>query len=145
MDPKFGLTSPILNALFYLPPGLGYLVGSLFGGRLANYTVKKYIKIRGRRVPEDRLRSTLIPIGMVYPACMHIYGWSVEKEKGGIAVPVIFMLSVKLHKPVYSQLQILTVWIRCLNWEVMVLEAATSLVTLQQPSHLRHASEALTI
>ena len=91
MDPRFDLTSPILSALFYLPPGLGYLVGSLFGGRLADYTVKKYIKIKGRRVPEDRLRTILIPIGIVYPACMIIYGWSVEKEKGGIAVPVIFM------------------------------------------------------
>ena len=91
MDPRFDLTSPILSALFYLPPGLGYLVGSLFGGRWADYTVKKYIKIKGRRVPEDRLRTILIPIGVVYPACMIIYGWSVEKEKGGIAVPVIFM------------------------------------------------------
>ncbi|CUM51416.1 uncharacterized protein AC631_04226 [Debaryomyces fabryi] len=91
VDPRFNLTSPILSALFYLPPGIGYLVGSLFGGKWADYTVKKYIKIRGRRVPEDRLRTILIPIGIVYPACMLIYGWSIEKEKGGIAVPVIFM------------------------------------------------------
>lgn len=91
VDPRFNLTSPILSALFYLPPGLGYLVGSLFGGKWADYTVKKYIKIKGKRVPEDRLRTVLIPIGIVYPACMLIYGWSVEKEKGGIPVPVIFM------------------------------------------------------
>lgn len=40
---------------------------------------------------EDRLRSTLPFIGIVIPGCMLVYGWSVEKEVGGIALPVIVM------------------------------------------------------
>jgi len=43
------------------------------------------------RVPEDRLRSCLTAMGVVIPACMLIYGWSIEKEVGGIALPVIVM------------------------------------------------------
>ena len=30
-------------------------------------------------------------MGLVIPGCMLIYGWSVEKEFGGIALPVICM------------------------------------------------------
>jgi MFS family permease len=90
MDPRFNLTEPIYSGLFYLPSGLGYIFGSFFGGRWADYYVKKYIKIRGRRVPEDRVRAALIPL-MIYPICMLIYGWSVDKKVGGMAVPIIFM------------------------------------------------------
>ncbi|KAK6462642.1 A Q resistance [Scheffersomyces coipomensis] len=91
VDPRFGLTKPIFSGLFYLAPGLGYLLGSFFGGRWADYVVRQYIKKRGRRVPEDRLRQTLIPLGIIYPTSILIYGWSIEKEKGGMAVPIIFM------------------------------------------------------
>lgn len=91
MDPRFNLTKPVYSGLFYLAPGLGYLVGSLFGGKWADYVVRKYQKKRGRRVPEDRLRQTYIPLGFIYPVSILIYGWSVEKEKGGMAVPIIFM------------------------------------------------------
>ncbi|KAK6454670.1 A Q resistance [Scheffersomyces xylosifermentans] len=91
VNPRFNLTRPLYSGLFYLAPGLGYLVGTFFGGRWADHVVKKYIKKRGRRVPEDRLRTILIPIGFVYPVSILIYGWSIEKEKGGMAVPIIFM------------------------------------------------------
>lgn len=91
LNPRFELTSPLQSGLFYLAPGAGYLVGTLVGGRWADRTVKKYIKIRGERVSEDRLRSCLPFIGIVIPACMLIYGWSVEKRVGGIALPVIMM------------------------------------------------------
>ena len=91
VDPRFNLTSPIFGALFYLPPGLGYFFGSLFGGRFADVVVKYFKKKKGRRIPEDRIYATLVPLGLVYPACMIIYGWSLEKEKGGMAVPIIFM------------------------------------------------------
>jgi len=91
VDPRFNLTEPIYSGLFYLPSGVGYVLGSFFGGRWADYFVKRYIKIRGRRVPEDRIRAVLIPLGIVYPICMLIYGWSIDKEVGGMAVPIIFM------------------------------------------------------
>lgn len=91
VDPRFNLTTPIYSALFYLPPGFGYLVGSLFGGRWADYVVKKNIKNKGRRIPEDRIKATLIPLGIVYPVTILIYGWSLETKKGGMALPIIVM------------------------------------------------------
>ena len=33
----------------------------------------------------------IIPLGIVYPVSILIYGWSIEKAKGGMAVPIIFM------------------------------------------------------
>ncbi|KAH6692271.1 major facilitator superfamily domain-containing protein [Plectosphaerella plurivora] len=92
LNPRFSLTSPAQSGLFYLAPGMGYLTGTLFGGRWADRTVRRWIERRsGRRVPEDRLRSCLPFLGAALPACMLIYGWSVQQRAGGIAVPVIFM------------------------------------------------------
>lgn len=49
------------------------------------------VKRGNKRVPEDRLHSCLTAMGLVIPACMLIYGWSIEKEVGGIPLPVIVM------------------------------------------------------
>ena len=40
LNPRFGLTSPIQSGLFYIAPGIGYLIGSFFGGRWADHIVK---------------------------------------------------------------------------------------------------------
>lgn len=94
LNPRFGLTTPLQSGLFYIAPGCGYLVGTFFGGRWADRTVKKHIARRsGQRVPEDRLRSSLIAMGLVIPACMLIYGWSIAREVGGIPLPVIAMFA----------------------------------------------------
>jgi hypothetical protein len=53
---------------------------------------KRYIRKRGgQRLAEDRLRSCLPAMGLVIPASMIVYGWSIEKEVGGIPLPVIAM------------------------------------------------------
>jgi MFS family permease len=91
LNPRFNLNSPIETSLFYLAPGFGYLLGTFFGGRYADYIVKKYILKRGRRIPEDRLRSCLPFLGLIIPGCMVVYGWSIQKEVGGIPLPVIMM------------------------------------------------------
>lgn len=92
LNPRFHLTSPIQSGLFYIAPGCGYLVGTFFGGRWADRTVRKWIgKRNGERVPEDRLKSCLPFLGIVIPACMLVYGWSIEKGKGGIPLAVIVM------------------------------------------------------
>lgn len=51
--------------------------------------VKKYTAIRGKRVLEDRLRSTYLSFGFVLPVSVLIYGWTIDKGKGGMAVPII--------------------------------------------------------
>lgn len=92
LNPRFNLTSPIQSGLFYIAPGCGYLLGTFFGGRWADHVVRKWIgKRNGQRVPEDRLRSCLVALGIVIPGCMLVYGWSIEKAKGGIPLPVIAM------------------------------------------------------
>ncbi|KAH8653822.1 major facilitator superfamily domain-containing protein [Xylariales sp. PMI_506] len=92
INPRLGLTTSLQSGLFYLAPGSGYLVGTLFGGRWADRTVKLWIRKRdGVRKPEDRLRSAVPWMGIGIPACMLVYGWCLEFDKGGIPVIVIAM------------------------------------------------------
>lgn len=91
MNPRFNLEKPIYAGLFYLCPGMGYLVGSYFGGRWADRYVKKFINKKGRRVSEDRLRSELWAHGLVLPGTILIYGWFLKKKIGGIPVPAVMM------------------------------------------------------
>lgn len=92
LNPRFHLETPLQSGLFYLAPGAGYILGTLGGGRWADYVVKKWIiKRSGERVYEDRLRSCLLFLGAIIPGSMLIYGWSVDRAVGGIPVPVIFM------------------------------------------------------
>ena len=91
LNPRFDLTSPWQSGLFFVAPGCGYLLGTFFGGRASDWVVKRYIAKRNHRVAEDRLRTVLFFMGVVIPACMLIYGWSVEKAVGGIPLPVIAM------------------------------------------------------
>ncbi len=92
LNPRFHLDSPLLSGLFYLAPGCGYLLGTFFGGRWADWTVKRWIKKRGGvRVPEDRLRSCIPFLGVLMPGCILIYGWAVDRAVGGIPVPVIVL------------------------------------------------------
>ncbi|KAJ3958861.1 hypothetical protein N0V92_004562 [Colletotrichum tropicale] len=81
----------VASGLFFLAPGIGFFTGTYFGGRYADHTVKLWIKRRGHRLPEDRLRSSFVAMGIVIPCAILIYGWAIEKEKGGIPLPVICM------------------------------------------------------
>lgn len=91
LNPRFHLETPLLSGLFYLAPGCGYLLGTFGGGHWADWTVKRWIRKRGHRVPEDRLRSALPFLGILMPGCILIYGWTVDQEMGGIPVPVIVL------------------------------------------------------
>ncbi|KAL0941954.1 major facilitator superfamily transporter [Colletotrichum truncatum] len=90
INPRFGLTSPLISGLFYLAPGAGFLLGSTLGGRLSDHTVKRYIRKRnGLRLPQDRLRSSLPAVFIILPLGTLLYGWSVQKELGGMALPIV--------------------------------------------------------
>lgn len=91
INPRFNLTTPIQSALFFLPPGVGYLVGVLFGGQWSDFIVKRYLALHGRRIPEDRLRAAAPLMAVFIPAFTIIYGWAIEKEVGGIPLVVISM------------------------------------------------------
>jgi hypothetical protein len=90
INPRFHLTSPLVSGLFYLSPGLGFLVGTIVGGKWADMTVNRYIQKRaGTRIPQDRLNSGLLAFFMLVPAAQLVYGWSLEKTFGGFAVPTL--------------------------------------------------------
>ncbi|KAK9770168.1 putative Major facilitator superfamily (MFS) profile domain-containing protein [Seiridium cardinale] len=90
INPRFNLSTPLVSGLFYIAPGLGFFTGSIVGGRLSDRTVRHYIVKRGGvRIPEDRLHSGLVGLFGVLPAAALIFGWTLEKEVGGLAVPII--------------------------------------------------------
>ena len=65
-------------------------MGSILGGQLSDRTVRKYIEKRnGFRLPQDRLKSGLLPLFLVLPIAALLYGWTLQEEVGGLAVPVI--------------------------------------------------------
>lgn len=90
LNPRFHLTTPLQGGLFYLAPGCGYLMGTFLGGRYADFVVRKYMKKRGERIPEDRLKSAL-PFMAFISACVLVYGWALEYEVGGIPLVVIVL------------------------------------------------------
>ncbi|KAJ7798470.1 major facilitator superfamily domain-containing protein [Mycena olivaceomarginata] len=93
MNPRFDLTTPMQAGAVLHRSGVRICCryGTFVGGRWADHTVRKWIEIRGVRVPEDRLRSCIWVLGGIIPASMLIYGWSIEKRAGGIPLPVIMM------------------------------------------------------
>ncbi|KAG7693506.1 hypothetical protein KL929_000516 [Ogataea haglerorum] len=101
INPRFNLNSPVLGSLFYLAPGSGLLLGGPIGGRFADFTVKRWIKKRGgERIPEDRLRSATYSLGFVMPVFMIIYGWSLQKKVGGMALPIVSMFFYALGQTI---------------------------------------------
>ncbi|CAL5874997.1 uncharacterized protein PFLUO_LOCUS9300 [Penicillium psychrofluorescens] len=89
-NPRFHLTTPLVSGLFYLAPGIGFLLGSIIGGRLSDRAVKRWIRKRdGVRLPQDRLNSGLVTLFGVLPAAILVYGWSLQEKKGGMPLPII--------------------------------------------------------
>ena len=90
---RFHLTSPLYSGLFYISPALGFLTGTLVGGRYSDRTVKKWIARRhGTRLPQDRLNSGMWSFFLVVPAASMAYGWGLEGKDDSIAwliLPVI--------------------------------------------------------
>lgn len=90
-NPRFHLTTALVSSLFYLAPGMGFIIGSVIGGRRSDQAVKRYIKKRnGVRLPQDRLNSGLITLFGVLPISTLIYGWTLEEDVGGMPLPIIF-------------------------------------------------------
>lgn len=90
INPRFNLTTPLISGIFYISPGVGFIVGSLVGGRFSDRTVKRYIaKRNGVRLPKDRLNSGLIHLFAVLPISTLLYGWGLDRNFGGLALAVV--------------------------------------------------------
>ncbi|KAM5386431.1 hypothetical protein ACJZ2D_000394 [Fusarium nematophilum] len=90
VNPRFQLKTPLISGLFYISPGMGFVVGSVIGGRMSDRAVKRYIAKRdGMRLPKDRLNSGLAHLLAILPISLLIYGWSLERKFGGLALPLV--------------------------------------------------------
>ena len=90
INPRFDFTTPLVAGLFYIAPGLGFLLGTASGGQLSDRTVRKWIVKRGNvRIPRDRLRDIVVPVFFVIPLAFLLYGWCLQKRFGALALPVV--------------------------------------------------------
>ncbi|KAF3019259.1 hypothetical protein E8E14_005224 [Neopestalotiopsis sp. 37M] len=90
INPRFNLSTPLVSGLVYIAPGVGFFVGSVVGGRFSDRTVKRYMaKREGVRLPKDRLNSGLSGLFIVLPISMLLYGWSLDRKFGGLALPIV--------------------------------------------------------
>lgn len=98
LNPRFGLTSPLVSGLFYIAPGVGFILGTLIGGRYSDSIVRKHIALRnGLRLPQDRLLSGRVAFFVLIPAAQLVYGWCLHFGvpaglPGGMTVAVIFAM-----------------------------------------------------
>ena len=97
LEAQYGLDSPLTSGLFYLSPAVGFLAGTLIGGRFSDRTVRKWIKKRnGLRLPQGRLRSGFVSLFIVLPGTSLIYGWCLDQKVGGLALPTTFAFFIAL-------------------------------------------------
>lgn len=88
VNARFNLSTPLTSGLFYIAPGVGFVLGGTIGGRIADHTVKRYIKKRdGIRLPRDRLRSGFVSLFLILPLGTLLMGWSLQKHLGGMVLP----------------------------------------------------------
>jgi len=79
--------SPFIVGLLYVPLSVGYLVGSLFGGRWHDYVMQRAARKAGRYdevgkpilYPEDRMQENAWCAFLLAPAGLVWYGWSTDK------------------------------------------------------------------
>ncbi|KAH7029107.1 major facilitator superfamily domain-containing protein [Microdochium trichocladiopsis] len=96
LNPRFNLTTPLVSGLFYIAPGVGFILGTLIGGRYSDATVRKHIALRGGlRLPQDRLLSGRVAFFAIIPLAQLVYGWCLhfnvpQGTTGGLAVALVF-------------------------------------------------------
>ncbi|KAK9375951.1 major facilitator superfamily domain-containing protein [Lipomyces chichibuensis] len=79
-SPPYNFSS-IVTGLLYVPNGLGYVLGSLVGGRWSDRILKRAIKNNnGKMVPEARLAENMLTAGIVVCGGMIFFGWTAWKH-----------------------------------------------------------------
>ncbi|KAF8499335.1 MFS DHA1 amino acid exporter [Hysterangium stoloniferum] len=89
LGPRYGMTSPSLIGLCFLPAGFGDIAGPLIAGRLADITI-----IRGRRrrqgkwFPEDRLLAAIPSLLFLMPCAVITLGLSIAFIPGKVGLTI---------------------------------------------------------
>lgn len=88
---KHGITNEAIIGAFFIPAGLGNLLGAPLAGRNSDKIVKKWRQKRGTWYPEDRLRATLTGALIYVPVSVLLFGIFVENVEGklGIALALV--------------------------------------------------------
>ncbi|KAL2819076.1 major facilitator superfamily domain-containing protein [Aspergillus cavernicola] len=80
--------SPIILGLMYIPSALGSVAAAMLGGRWSDYIMRREAAAAGnyepsgelRFRPADRMKENAWIAGLLYPAAMLCYGWTVDKH-----------------------------------------------------------------
>lgn len=84
-DPPYNY-SQLIVGLLYIPPGVGYFVASLFGGRWIDKIMAREARKANRYdekgklvfLPEDRMRENMWLAHLIYPLSLLMYGWTLK-------------------------------------------------------------------
>ncbi|KAK0745317.1 major facilitator superfamily domain-containing protein [Apiosordaria backusii] len=98
-NPPYNFSSIILGCL-YLPPSMGYITASTFGGRWIDHIMKRQALRAGRFddsvnppklifLPEDRMGENMWLAASLYPLSLIVYGFTAGSGLKYIAVPAI--------------------------------------------------------
>lgn len=79
--------SELVVGLAYIPASIGYILGSLFGGRWIDFIMAREARKAGRYdargkliyQPEDRMRENAWIAAILYPSALVWYGWTAER------------------------------------------------------------------
>lgn len=96
--PPYGYKQ-IIVGLLYIPPGLGYISASFFGGKWIDKIMAREARKANRYdehgklvlLPEDRMRENMWMANTVYPLSLLVFGWTLRYGIHWI-VPSIAML-----------------------------------------------------
>ncbi|KZV62760.1 MFS general substrate transporter [Peniophora sp. CONT] len=90
----YGIRNEALIGLFFVPAGVGNLIGAPLAGRISDTIVVKWRKRRaGVWVPEDRLRAALLGAGVLVPFSILFFGLITTFVPGhlGIALTLVVL------------------------------------------------------
>jgi hypothetical protein len=78
--------STLIVGLLYIPPGLGYILASFFGGKWIDTIMAREARKANRYdadgklilLPEDRMRENAWIANSVYPLSLLVFGWTIR-------------------------------------------------------------------
>ncbi|EIN13032.1 MFS general substrate transporter [Punctularia strigosozonata HHB-11173 SS5] len=93
LGPRYGITNDAILGTLFLAQGGGNMIGSRIAGHISDRTVRLWTDKRGKRIPEDRLRASLLSGAIIVPGSVLGAGLTMQfwTSAGGLAVSLIFL------------------------------------------------------
>ncbi|KAF8590682.1 MFS general substrate transporter [Ramaria rubella] len=96
LGPRYGITNEAVLGTLYLAQGIGNIVGSRMSGYISDATVARWIARRSSGfIPEDRLRASLVPGGLITPLSLLGTGLTMQfwTSTGGLGLSLVFLFA----------------------------------------------------